>query len=495
MGEAHPAFFEPSFNRAVKITSRDDRLSSNAGALALREADHRLGLVDSLASGMFDRRDPEKCRYALLELLRGRIYSFALGYSAWDDADSLAHDPVVRLAVWDRPGLRTLDERLQSQPTQSRLLAALARHKPNLEALRSALADWIERHLRASGADRAVQRGTIDVDGFPVSVHGEQEGGAYNGYYGEKVYYPLAASFAPEGDYDARRPGDGFVHAILRRGNAAGAEGALRFMLTAYRRCAGLARVLDFRLDAAFTIGTVMDGLKRRNIRFVGRLRNNAALDRLAAPYLTRPPGRPPKDGYECTVELGWYRADSWTFPQRVVLVVVDKPDAKTGQLELFPRHFFLVTSWQRGELDSDALLAHYRRRGTFEDRFGELSKAISLRLSSPGFAENEANFLLALLRLNLAAMLRREIEKEAGTGWDLGRLQRSVLHAGARVVTTARRVVVDVAQAVVPLWRLLFACMERWRLPDRWPRPRGPRRRHWIEPPRHAHRTLVLRI
>jgi len=45
----------------------------------------------------------------------------------------------------------------------------------------------------------------------------------------------------------------------------------------------------------------------------------------------------------------------------------VDKPDPKTGQLELFPRHFFLVTSWAKDERDASALLQHYRARGTFE--------------------------------------------------------------------------------------------------------------------------------
>jgi hypothetical protein len=398
MGEARTPFFEPSFNRAIKVRSRDERLSSNGGALLLREADHRLGLVESLAARLEDPRDQRLIRYKQVELIRERLYAFALGYSAWDDADLLAQDAALRLSVWDRPGEQTLEERLGSQPTQSRLLDVLSQRKGNLEALREALSDWTERHLRSSGRDQAVLRGTIDVDGLPVVVYGEQEGGAHNGYYGEKVYYPLVASFAPGGDYDAARPGNGFVHAILRRGNAGGAEGALRFLLKTYEKCRSFARLLDFRLDAAFTIGTVMDGLKRRGIRFVGRLKTNPVLDRLAEPYLQRPAGRPPQEGYEFTVELGWHKAEGWTYPQRLVLVVVDKPDPKTGQLEFFPRYFFLVTSWSKEELDADALLAHYRRRGTFEDRLGELSQAISARLSSPSFRENEATFLLSLL-------------------------------------------------------------------------------------------------
>ena len=294
MSEAELLSFEPSFNRAVKVQSRDDRLSSDAGALLLREADHKLGLVESLAAGLRDPRDPAKVRYTQVELLRERLYALALGYGAGDDLDVLAHDSVFKAAVWDRAGDQVVDERLGSQPTTSRLLGVLA-SRDNRGRLRESLSDWVHRHLRASGGDRRVLRGTLDVDAFPVPVHGSQPGGAFNGYYREKVYCPLVASFSPEGDYDSRRPGQGFVHAILRAGDAAPAEGGLRFILNAVEKCSGFARVLDVRMDAAFTIGKIMDPLKARGIRFVGRLRTNPVLERLAAPYVTRRSGRPPK--------------------------------------------------------------------------------------------------------------------------------------------------------------------------------------------------------
>jgi len=137
MSEEKPVLFEPLFNRAVKVRSRDQRISSDAGALLLREVDHRLGLVESLASELQDPRDPDKIRYQQSELLRERIYALAHGYDAADDLDLLAHDPVMKAAVWDRPGDQVLEERLGSQPTNSRLLSVLA-WKHNLEALRRA---------------------------------------------------------------------------------------------------------------------------------------------------------------------------------------------------------------------------------------------------------------------------------------------------------------------------------------------------------------------
>ena len=204
--------------------------------------------------------------------------------------------------------------------------------------------------------------------------------------------------------------------------------------------------------------------------------------------------GRPPSEGYETVVEFGEYKAKDWRHTQRLVLVVVDKPDPKTGVLDLIPYHFFLTTNWSEEEKSAWNLLAHYRQRGTFEDRIGELSQAVAANLSSPHFHENECILMLSLLAFNLVSVLRAELESIYGTGWDLSRLQTTVLKAGARVVTKSRRLVIDVASAVLPLWKRLIRRIKRWDLKGLWPDPKGARRRKWRPPPRHAHLTVVLR-
>lgn len=497
MGEGRKPFFEPSFNRAIKVQDGEDRLTSDAGALLVREADHRLGLVASLAGRLHDPRDQDQVRYRTAELLRERLYSLVLGYRTQDDADRLAHDPALRMATWDRPGEAVLRERLASQPSQSRLLDRLAHDKGNLQALRGALGDGLERHLRAD-RDHAVRHGTIDVDSFPQEVHGKQAGAAYNGYYRKRMYHPLVASFSVAGDYDSGREGgrlaNGFLHAILRRGDCHTAAGMLRFLDHVLRIAPRLAYTFDLRLDAGLANGAVLDRLTRRRVRFLGRLPGNPVLDAMAEPHLKRPPGRPPAEGYEKVVELGRYQAESWAFPQRVILVVVDAPDPKTGQLFLEPRYFFLVAGWSRSELAGEDCLEHYRRRGTFEDRLGELNQAVGTQLSSPDFRENEATFLLCLLAFNLGNMLRGELEDALGGCWDLARFRDSVLKAGGRVTRHSHRLLVHLARAVVGFWDLLIERIASWRLQVRFPRPRGPTPRPWRPPPRHAFRTEVLR-
>jgi hypothetical protein len=61
----------------------------------------------------------------------------------------------------------------------------------------------------------------------------------------------------PEGDYDSKRLGDVFVHAVLRAGNVHTASGVVRFSREAVKRSSTLARSIDVRLDAVFTVATV----------------------------------------------------------------------------------------------------------------------------------------------------------------------------------------------------------------------------------------------
>lgn len=98
--------FEPTFNRAIKLRPADPRITSDAGALLLREADHRLGLTADLAGQLTEGRAPERVRYQPVGLLRQHVYALALGYTHQDDQDALAHDVALKLGAWDRPGRR-----------------------------------------------------------------------------------------------------------------------------------------------------------------------------------------------------------------------------------------------------------------------------------------------------------------------------------------------------------------------------------------------------
>ena len=247
-------------------------------------------------------------------------------------------------------------------------------------------------------------------------------------------------------------------------------------------------------MDAGYTTGEVMDALSSDSLKFVGRLRGNVKLDGLAAEHVSRPPGRPPREGYEYCVDLGNYQADSWEHAQRLILVVVDQPDPVSGQLNLMPHYFFLVTNWKADERTPEQLLAHYRPRGTFEDRLGEFNQAIGVHLSSQSFSENETSMLMAMLAFNLANVVRNEHEDVQGSCTDLGRFQAYVLNAGAQVVKHSRRLIVRVAQSVQAFWESVCGRIANWRLPERL-RANSSLNRSALRPaPRHSHLQEVLR-
>lgn len=494
MGEHQGNLFEPHFNRSVKVQATDHRITSNAGVILLREAEHRLGLLDAIAKNIRDPRRPDRIRYRIDELIRERVFAMAIGCSAQDDVDRLAHDPAFRAAVWNRSGDQVVHERLASQPTQSRLIRILTSDRGNLETLRDGLAQSVERHVIASGG-RRVRHATVDIDSFPIEVHGKQHGAEYNGYYKKTVYHPLAASLSVGGDYDSTRVGDrlgnGFIHATLRQGQVHTANGMKRFVDKTDAKAHAIAQHVDYRLDAGYTIAAVMDALSSKSRRFVGRLKSNRKLDALAAPYIFRPAGRPPAGGYETTIELGSYQVDSWEHAQRLILVVVDQPDSKTGQLNLMPRWFFLVTNWSQESRSADALLDHYRKRGTFEDRLGEFNESIGVHLSSQGFKENEATMLLALLAFNLNTICRNELEDSVGGCWDMRRFVLSVLKVGGEMVKHSRRLMLRIAESAEPLWSRLIGRLQSWQTPP----PDTAKHHGFMPPPSHAHLSEVLRF
>ena len=59
----------------------------------------------------------------------------------------------------------------------------IADHQTNINALREGLVQCVKRHILSTGDDHRVMYGTIDLDRFPIEVHGRQQGSNYNASY------------------------------------------------------------------------------------------------------------------------------------------------------------------------------------------------------------------------------------------------------------------------------------------------------------------------
>jgi hypothetical protein len=78
------------------------QLTSDRGLVWLAQADDRLGLPASFTAQMRGwRRGP--VRHALALLLRQRLLQIACGYEDQNDADTLRHDPLLKLVCGRHP--------------------------------------------------------------------------------------------------------------------------------------------------------------------------------------------------------------------------------------------------------------------------------------------------------------------------------------------------------------------------------------------------------
>jgi hypothetical protein len=261
------------------------------------------------------------------------------------------------------------------------------------------------------------------------------------------------------------------LDARLRPGNVGTAEGALDVILDVVDRAeASLCKITHVRIDAGFPSGALLAGLEERGVHHVARLRANPALDRLAAPHMKRPAGRRPTEPRMWTHELE-HQASTWDEPRRVVLVV------KEREGDLLLDRFFLVTSISRFQMNGDALLEQYRQRGKAEGHMGELMDVLAPALSSTNrpkthlrgktpktaapavdaFACNEVRLLISMLAYQTMHVARRAMARATGSPWSLRRLRERVLRGGGRLVISARRMTLILAEAVAPFWAVLW--------------------------------------
>src|SRR3982750_588023 len=98
MGET-PSTFHPSFNAGVVIEARVERLTSDAGAVIVREVMERSGIIEWLTERLHAPRQPQLVAYPLADLLRTMLLLFAQGWRDQDAADALRLDPALRLAA------------------------------------------------------------------------------------------------------------------------------------------------------------------------------------------------------------------------------------------------------------------------------------------------------------------------------------------------------------------------------------------------------------
>ncbi len=437
--------FPELFDKPLVAAFDREHASSDGGAVLLKAAERVYGLVETFAGCLADRRDPEKIRHTLADLVGQRVFGIACGHPDGNDADDLADDPVHKLLLGRDPVAGTP---LASQPTISRF-----ENSPGRGALyrmaRELAASVIERHRRRLG--RRVRRITIDLDPTDDLTHGAQQLSFFNGHYDGWCYLPLLAFLTFNDETEQY-----LCAAVLRPGNAVAADGSpglLRRLLPMLRAAFPRAEFL-VRLDGGFATPEVFDFLEAEpGLDYVVAMGRNAVLVRQAESAMAAARAQSGASGRTEHVYTDTrYAARTWNRERRVVIKaeVVRHPGREPRDN---PR--FVVTN-----LPQNPRFVYekvYCARGDVENRIKELLDGLQIdRTSCCRFLANQLRVLLTAAAYVLMQELRLRAARTGCARTQVTWLRNRLLKLGVHVVGSVRRIVLHLPRGTPHLhaWR-----------------------------------------
>lgn len=411
------------------------RLTTDSGALLLREVADRLGLFDALDAAIPDPRHPLYITHDQRTLLAQRVLALALGYEDLNDHQTLRADPALQAAAEQVPEPECP---LASPPTLCRLENRIER--ATLVRLAGVLVDQFLR-THPEPPEHLI----LDFDATDDPVHGHQERRFFHGYYDHHCFLPLYVFC-----------GDELLAAYLRPANIDAAKHARAVLkLLVDRLRAAWPRVkITIRGDSGFCRWRLMRWCDSHGIGYVLGLARNPALERAARDWTERAARQFARAGQPQRIFGTFaYAAGSWDRSRRVVVKAEHTAQGAN------PR--FIVTN-EPG--DPQALYdAVYCQRGEMENRIKEQQLDLFAdRTSCHRFLANQFRLLLS----SAAYVLMQALRRTALAGTELARVQMGtirlrLLKVAARVVVSVRRVVFHLSSSY-PYRAIFEAVFER---------------------------------
>jgi len=440
--------FEGLGTRTVEAAFDGGYLSSDGGALLLRETEKRFPVLERFAQCFTDYRDARYVEHDLVGLLRQRVFGIALGYEDLNDHDALRLDPLVALAsgkedLEGKARVREADrgkplaspstlnrlERTPEDADESARYTKLVYHGDRIEAL------LVELFLEAF--EQAPKELVLDVDATDDPLHGNQEGRFFHGYYGNYCYLPLYVTC-----------GDHLLVAMLRRSNRDACDGTvpvLERLVATIRGRFPETRVI-VRGDSGFARDAIMTWCEANDVGYVLGLAKNARLLQALQPAMDRALIRHyVTGGVACRAfhSFSYRTLDSWSCARRVV--------GKAEQLLHGANPRFIVTHLpEDAATPADLYEKTYCARGDMENRIKEQQMDFFAdRTSSHTLRSNQ----LRLWFSAIAYVLVNRLRTVALAGTELARatcgtIRLKLFKIAATVRISVRRVVVHLPTA-----------------------------------------------
>jgi len=431
--------FAAHFSRRVEAGFSAGQVSSDGGALLLRQTDIKINLLCRLATCFSDGRNQEQVEHTVAEMLSQRIYGLALGYEDLCDHEQLRADPVFGLLS----GKRQLEAPLAGKSTLNRLelVGRSARyHKigysaESIDRLLAAL--YIESHVAMP------EQIVLDLDATDIPLYGHQPERFFHGYYDNYCYLPLYI-FA----------GDQLLCARLRPANqdaAAGARGEVERIVAQLRACWPEVEIV-LRADSGFCREELMGWCEANRVDYLFGLQRNQRLRRIIGRQMHAAQALHQATGKAARVftEFDYRTHISWSRPRRVV--------AKAEHLDKGENPRFIVTSLAADKWAAQDLYEKfYCARGEMENRIKEQMCLFADRLSTDEMRGNQLRLYFSALAYTLVEALRRLALK--GTEWAQAQadtIRRKLFKIGAIVRVSVRRIVLHMSSAYP--WKDIYA-------------------------------------
>ena len=183
--------FQGVAGREVLARFDGGTLTSDGGAVLLREVDRATNLLGQFAACFTDHRDPTRVTHPVASLVRQRVYGLALGYEDLNDHDALRHDPLIAVLAESgdlaAPGAgKSTLNRLEPTGTTVGEKARYKKITVDHDAVDRLFVDvFVQAHATAPAEI------ILDLDATDDPIHGMQEGRFFHGYYGHYCYLPL----------------------------------------------------------------------------------------------------------------------------------------------------------------------------------------------------------------------------------------------------------------------------------------------------------------
>jgi hypothetical protein len=412
---AQTVLFPHLFDRPLVAAFDQAHASSDGGAILLKAADARLGLIEGLTGCLTDGRVSTRVAHTLQDLIAQRVFGIACGYPDANDADRLADDPIQKLLLERDP---IAGPALASQPTISRFENGVRRTE--LYEMGHALAlRVVERHQRRlHGRARRI---TIDLDPTDDPTHGAQQLSFFNGHYDTWCYLPLLA-FVTFNDEREQY----LCAAVLRR------------LVPLLRAAFPTARV-RVRCDGGFACPELFAYLDDERVEYVIAMGKNAVLARAAEAAMIAVRAAHAISGQTEHQYLDtWYQAKTWAQPRRVIIKaeIVQHP----GRSPRDNARFVVTNLRQTPEWLYTQV---YCARGDLENRIKELHHDLGIgRTSCSRFWANQLRVLLTAAAYVLMQELRLCAARTAYARAQMATLRLRLLKLGVRVVGSVRRLV-----------------------------------------------------